>query len=732
MVTPDGGVKVLDFGLAKLHETRTSGSQSLDIPTQTPTALAETAPGKVLGTVAYMSPEQARDAELDKRADIWSFGCVLFEMLAGRRCFVGDTASDTLAAILKEEPDWNALPDQLPDRIKYLLRRCLSKDPRSRLRDIGDARIEIQDAFSDAMEDYSGRRSSGEALSRRFALSARSKEWLVAGATDQPAVCLSPDGSRLAYVASWEGRRQLFLRPFGELDATPISGTDGAAGPVFSPDGQSVAFFAGGKLKRVSIKGGVPVTLAYAPFPRGGTWHGRETILYCPSPGTGLWKVPAAGGVPESFTSRDIDAGEITHRWPEMLPGGHALLFTLRTEDNASFNEASVVVMSLKTGNRRVLIERGTCPKYVPTGHLVYARAGALFGVPFDLLKLDVAGGEAPVLDDLMMDPDSGAAHFSLSIDGTLAYLPGGEVGGANTVVWLERGGETEILTLSEHAAEQPRLCPAGARMAFVVSKGGNDEIWILNLSDQRLAPLTFSRGSNQAPIWTPDGLWVTYSSNRAGAFNIWRKRADGSGKAERLLSSPNAQFATSWFPDARFLAYMEQDPRRGWDIWLLPMEEGRPGKPQLCFHRSITPFDEGEAMFSPDGKWVAYTSNETGNHEVYVRAYPGPGGKWQISRGGGMQPLWGPKGREVYYRNGGQLMAVRVETEPGFLAGNPELLLDGLPDDHDVWTWIKPYDVTPDGRRFVMVRKEEGSNPRQINVVLNWFNELRQRAPMG
>ena len=766
-VRPDGTVKILDFGLAKaLEDTPAAGSIN-DSPTISAAATRE---GMILGTAAYMSPEQARGKPADKRADIWAFGVVLYEMFTGQRLFGKETVSDTLAAVITKEPDWEVLPPSTPPRIRELARRCLTKEPRRRLGDIGEARIAIEETLSGAAEVGAGlvpalgrpqepalNAVEGAPLQRAlpWALAAISTVLLLALAISNklrtprpttrpiarlvvtlppsdrlalgntPVLSLSPDGSRLVYVANHSGSTQLHVRAIGRFEATPIPGTEGAESPFFSPDGQSGGFFAEGKLKRVSLSGGAPFTVCSAASNRGGSWGPDDIIIFTPSPVTGLFRVSAAGGSPKPVAVPDRKKGELSYRWPQILPGGKAVLVTIW--NGITVDAARIDVLSLETGKHRVVVDGGTYARYVPSGHLVYARAGGLLAVPFDLKRLQVTGSPVSILEGVSMNPDFGAAEFSSSADGSLAYVAGGSNGGESTFLWVDRKGVAQPLPAPPRAYTSPRLSPDGRRLAVAIKGAANPGVWLYELGRGTLTRLTEISGTVPWLIWTPDGKRLTFPSLAGGAMDLYWMSADGSGIPERLIRGEIYLWPGSWSPDGRVLAFTEVDPTTGWDIWVLEIEGDRKARPFLQ-----TPSNEGGAVFSPDGRWLAYQSDEAGRAEIYVRPFPGPGGKSQISTEGGTEPVWSRDGRELFYRNGDKMIVAAVETKPGFAAGKPKLLFEGHYET-SIYPYEPNYDVSPDGQRFLMIKaSEQESAATQLNVVLNWSDELRRLAPAG
>jgi len=747
-VSPQGKVKVLDFGLAKAF----AGEASEGNPSQSPTLSAlATRLGTILGTAAYMSPEQARGRPLDRRTDIWSFGCVLYEMLAGKQAFGGETISDTLAAVLRAEPDWSLVPATTPERIQYLLRRSLHKDSEQRLRDIGEARILIAESAlaPSRVRPVASSRLHWALIALLTAVAAwgwwrarptpspitRSTINLPPGdrlvGNQQPLAALSPDGARLVYAATRGGRTQLFQRRLDQFDAAPIPATEDAFAPFFSPDGEWVGFFAQGKLKKVPLSGGAPLALCDAPQGPSGSWGPDDAIIFTPNTvaGTGLWRVPAGGGSAKAITTPDAKAREHSHRWPQILPGGKAVLFTVFT--GSSPDENRISVLRLDTGERRVVMDGASCGRYVPTGHLVYARSGGLLAAPFDLRRLQVTGRQVPILEGVMTS-STGAAHFSFSSAGSLAYVPGSLMAAPRAMVWVDRkGATTQIARVAGAAA---RASPDGRRIALHVVGQANHDIWIYDLARDALTRLTFDPSADADPVWTPDGKRVVFRSVRTGAGNLWWKAADGSGAEERLTDSPNTQIPTSFSSDGKWLAYQESTSGGVVDIVVLPVtlpvnQASTPGaadrKPKPFLQ---TPFWEGEAQFAPGPggpRWLAYVSNETGRYEIYVQPFPGPGGKWQISAGGGREPAWSPNGRELFYRNGNQVMAVEVTPGTSFTAGKPRLLFEG---QYFSYPGFINFDAAPDGQRFLLLAAPEAALT-QLHLIQNWFEELKQRA---
>ncbi len=743
-VNPEGQVKVLDFGLAKAFTEETSDSDSSFSPTLSRDA---TRAGVILGTAAYMSPEQAKGKAVDKRSDIFSFGIVLYEMLTGRKAFGGDDVSDVLASILKTEPDWKAVSDVDP-RIQNLLRRCLRKDRKDRRQSIGDVRVEIQEILGEPTEAHEAVKAPAPrlawALAGFFAVAFAATLWILwpSGSTPDPPVrfslnfgagdsqlytgvggtpVLSPDGQMLAFVGQMPGvNTQLYIRTLDNLEATPLSDTEGAYLPFFSPDGRWLAFFAAGVMKKVSVGGGAVLTIAEASSLRGGTWGPDDTIVYTPTGTTGLYRVPASGGTPVELTQ--LNEGELTHRWPWFLPNGKAVLF-MRPQ-GGTFDDGILEAVLLETGERKVLHRGGAYPRYASSGHLLFARGATLFAMPFDADRIEPTGEPSPVIEGIRRS-GVGEAQFAVADDGSLAYVSGVGAGGGSKLVWVDRQGVELPAAEALWTYLDPRLSPDGQRLAVAILDANGYDTWLLELGRGTLTRLTFGQGLNLRPLWSPDGERVIFASNREDNFHIFSKAANGSGTAEQLTTGAY-RIPTSISSDGKTIVFRQHSDTTGRDIGMVRLEEER--EPEMLLE---TPFDEHTGMLSPDDRWLAYVSNESGREEVYVTAFPDPGGKLQISTGGGAEPMWSRDGGELFYRIVDKMMAVAIATEPQLAPGKPILLFEG-PRYRSGLSTGNPatgYDVAPDGR-FLMVRAEESSGPTQINVVLNWFGELERLVP--
>ncbi|HEY6219589.1 MAG TPA: protein kinase, partial [Gemmatimonadaceae bacterium] len=748
-VRDDGTVKVLDFGLAKAFDPATA-SNATESPTITTPAM--TAVGVILGTAAYMSPEQARGKIVDKRADIWAFGVVLYEMVTGVRPFDASDTSLTLALVMTAEPDWRALPSSMPSGLRQLIVRCLQKDPRARLRDIGEARLQIQDLMSGgsgpAVLTAAAPGRVGVPLSLTAAVAAiaaivtgaivwslkpfapspagsaivtRVSVELPSGAhledLQYPAVAVSPDGAQVAYAAVRNGVRQLYIRSLDSVDVKSIPGTEDATEPFFSPDGQWIGFFAAGRLKKVSVTGNVLQALWNAPLGVGGSWGPDDTIYFSPASVSGVWKIPASGGTAQPVTTLDRAKGEVSHRWPQVLPGGKNVLFTVWT--GPDFEERAIHVQSLETGQRHVLINGGGTGRYVRSGHLVFTRRDALMAVPLDLAQLKVTS-TAPVLLSEPVWWGAQGSHYSVSDTGVLVYVPGDPKRYDRRLVWVDRRGVVDPLPTPLKAYVSPALSPDGRRVAVEIWEG-TVGIWIYDFSRGTLTRLT-SRGSSQQPTWTPDGRRIVYRGTRDGHRSLFWMAADGSGEEERLSTGENMQTPASLSPDGKWLAYHEIAPKAGRAIFTLQPDGDR--TPQL-FLRTAT--NVSGPRFSPDGRWLAFVSDESGRAEICIRPFPGPGPQSQVSTEGGTEPVWSRDGRELFYLLGDKMMAVTIATRPTLNVGPPRVLYEGHFDTSA--TNASTYDVAENGRFLRAQPPESGRNPTQVGVVINWFEELKARV---
>jgi serine/threonine-protein kinase len=746
------GTKLLDFGLAKLKQEVAPAIPDSQLPTM---KSAVTAEGTILGTLQYMAPEQVEAKEVDARTDIFAFGAVVYEMATGRKAFEGKTSASVMAKIMETEPpSMSSLQPMTPPALDRVVKKCLAKEREDRWQSAKDLTDELKwiaggsseasnAAALEARTDAKGWRRSlilglaglaiaalasvatwnlrpasspAQSVSRFVITLAPGDRLATFGGS---AVVLSPDGRNIVYVAFRGGKQMLFLRTVDSLEANPIPATEAGVNPFFSPDGQWVGFFAGGKLKKVPVSGGSPLSLCDAPVPYGASWGSQGTIIFS-SLGVGpLMQVSDAGGVPQPVTH--LEKGELGHRWPEFLPSGKAVLF--------SPGGGLVSVQSLVTRERRNLNQGGvgwTQPHYLASGHVLYGQAGNLVAVPFNSQRLEVTGATVPVIEGVMQNTVIGSAQYSASATGSLVYIPGGVQVSQLGLVWVNRNGAAEPLAAPPHGYVNPRLSPDGRRVAVGITEA-DSQVWLYDLFRKTLTRLTFEGNNNLVPFWTPDGKRIVFTSNKEGQRNLFWQLADGGGGLERLTTSEYQNLPGSWSADGQLLAFAQLTPDMGYDIWVLRASD-RKVQPFLQ-----TRFNEGSPQFSPDGRWLAYFSDESGRREIYVQPYPGPGGKWQISTEGGTEPLWNRNGRELFYRNGNKMMAVEVTTQPIFSPGTPKVLFEG---QYQLLPLISTpnYDVAPDGQRFLMLKptEQEQAATTQINVVLNWFEELKQKVPTG
>jgi serine/threonine protein kinase/Tol biopolymer transport system component len=747
------GAKLLDFGLAKLRQEAGGSFSEL-----TTTKGDLTAQGAILGTLRYMAPEQVegKTDQLDARTDIFAFGGVVYEMATGKKAFESNRQASLIAKTLETDPPpVCSLRPVAPPALDRVVRKCLAKEPEKRWQAASDlcdelkwiaegsSQIALAPAFTRKGVGSLGRRAVllslvtlllGAAITSliwnlkpsspppvtRTVISLPPGQQL-AGLEIGPAVALSPDGTHLVYVARQGSTQQLYLRAMDSLEARPIPDTEGGASPFFSPDGQWVGFFAGGKLKKVPVSGGGALTLADAAVPFGASWGSQGMVAFAPAAVSALQQVSDAGGSAQPLTR--LEKGDVSHRWPEFLPGGKAVLFSAGATP-FNFNTAQVAVRLVETGERRNLIQGGTDPRYAPSGHLIYAQGATLMAVPFDPQRLTATGTAVPVIEGVLQSPFSGADQYSFSAAGSLVYIPGSSQLARSRLVWVNRNGVEQPLPAPSRSYFMPRLSPDGRRVAVTI-EDQETQTWLYDLSRETLTRLTFEGSDNGGPLWSPDGKRIAFASTREGSVNPFWQLADGSGGLERLTSGVYTRAPMSFSPNGQLLAFVEVNPTTGYDIWMLRLSD-RKTQPFLR-----TPFNESVPRFSPDGHWLAYISDETGRYEVYVQPYPGSGGKWPISTEGGTEPAWNPNGRELFYRSGDKMMAVDIATQPGFTAGKPRMLFQG---QYEPTPLTNPnYDVSRDGQRFLMVKaSEQEQASTQINVVLNWFEELKRRVPSG
>jgi serine/threonine-protein kinase len=755
-VRPDGSVKVLDFGLAKAMETDTAARESALSMSPTIASPAMTSAGLILGTAAYMSPEQARGKAVDRRSDVWSFGCVLYEMLTGRRTFeAGETVSDAVAAILTREPDWTALPNRTQDRIRLLLRRCLQKDPRKRWRDLGDASLDIEEALAQpAGSGATGASHAPRSLSRRVAppivaaivagLLVGAAVWWLTPVPQQPLtrfalalpegqrftttnrqiVAMSPDGSTMAYIANGA----LHLKSMTDLEARAIPGTEvvsGIANPTFSPDGRSIAYWSLGDrtIRRVAIAGGTPIavttTANFLFF--GMSWD--ETGIVWGEGSQGIMRVPAEGGTPQRIAS--VKDGEVAHG-PQILPGRN-LLFTLAAGATSDrWDKAQIVVQSLTSGERKTVVQGGSDARYLPTGHLVYALGGTVFAVPFDLGRLQVSGTPTAVIEGVRrsLGGVTGATQFSVSNTGSLLYIPGpASTSAVQDLAVIDRTGAAQPLKFPPGTYEHPRVSPDGKRIVFGTDDGKDANVWVYELGGtSAMRRLTFG-GRNRFPIWSADGEHVAFQSDRDRDLAIFWQPASGAGAAERLTTpAPGTSHVPgSWSSRSNVFVFEAiKTPSGEVSLWTFSLPDKKTTPVEGVEWQALT-----NAVLSPDGKWLAWSTNG-----VLVQPFPSTGAKYQVTPDRGIYPLWSRDGRELLYTPPGELHAVEIATQPSFVAGRPRSIPRGFLVNGTGTP--RSYDVFPDGRFIGVIDSTlTGGNPAAQQVlVLNWFQELRQRVP--
>ena len=745
-VTPEGKVKVLDFGLAKAFAGDESGVDVANSPTL---SMQATQLGMILGTAAYMSPEQARGENADQRADVWAFGIVLFEMLTGRSTFTGRNVSDILASVLKIDPEWSNLPHNLHPRLRELLERCLEKEVKDRYQAIPDARVDIQKVLADprgvivqpVAEVVQAAPQSKLPWVAAIVMTAivASLTWFLMQPDPQPLVrltavhpgtevpglqndtdvVLSPDGTRLVYATGRPGEGRTYVRALDQLEPTLL--VEAGRSLSLSPDGQWVGFVNQGTLSKVAINGGPTVPIApIVGAPRGTTWGLDETIVFATNDqSTGLLSVPAEGGEPVVLTTPDSENGEAAHIFPQFLPGGRAVLFTIT--NNQSIENSQIALLDLETGDYEVLIQGGSDARYAASGHIVYGVAGTLRAVPFDLSSLEVRGAPVPILESVVTKV-SGAASFTVSTDGTLAYIDGPIASAASRIlVWVDREGNEEAVNAEPRGYWYPRISPDGNRVALDV-RGGQSDILVWDFTRETLTRFTPTETPEDYPVWTPpDGQRIAYGTPDAA---MW-KASDGSGVAEIIFEGDDPSLYFFSLTGTELVFRTNAD-----DVGMVSTDGN--GDPEWLLNSE---FSERNAEMSPDGNWMAYQSDESGEYEIYVSPFPDvAGGKQQVSNAGGIFPVWARNGQELFYVENGEpahLMAVPVQTGSTFNPGNPEAVFEW---NYYTGTLGRTYDVSPDGLRFLMIKGATGgpdATRPQINIVQNWSEELKERVPV-
>jgi Tol biopolymer transport system component len=747
VVSPDGVVKVLDFGLAKAVE----GDSSAPNLSQSPTLLSSpTAAGVILGTAAYMSPEQARGKRVDRRADIFAFGCLLYEMLAGRQAFFGETVSDTLAAILRAEPDWTLLPKDTPPSVVRLLRRCLEKDPKQRLRDVGEARIVLERALRGEPGDEAVAPAAAAPAGRRRAW----LPWAIVGVlavvavtamtrsrkaveTGSPLVqlslplpedaslslrgqhpappAISPDGKRVVFGISEQGGAILYVRALDSPEAVKLPGTNGAGYPFWSPDSRQIAFFAQGKLRKIDAGGGPVTTVCDAALGKGGSWGPEGTILIAPNYASGIFRVPADGGPAQPVTVPDTTRGEVSHRFPRFLPDGNRFLYLSRT----------VTVRSGSTGDAGTKLRVGSLDGKLDReimasesnaiyadGHLLFTRNGFLVAQRFDPDALELLGEPAPLADRARVISGTSCGLFDAAKTGILLFQAGSAVEGSQ-LTWVDLKGK-EVGKLGEPAQHDDpvRISPDGTGVALAVfdPRVGTADVWIYDVRRNIKTRFTTDTAVDNNPVWSPDGERIVFSSTRRGQVDLFMKSVGGSQPEDLFFSGSGDNFANAWSPDGRFVLFSELISGGGWHLYAIPAGSGGPPLKVLTV---TTGFG---TCFSPSGRWLAYDTSDSGNRDTFVIPFPGGGRKWQISTAGGFSPRW--VGSRVYYFNERSLLRTEVTEHDSTITIGSEEVLFPVGD-------LQDFDVSPDEKRILLLQTLDEANKVPLSVILNWTRKL-------
>ena len=747
MLTPDGRVKLVDFGLAKTTRSAAAGDGSAD---------SITAPGVVLGTARYMSPEQVKGEDEDTRTDVWAFGCVLYEMLTGRPAFAGRSVSEVVAAVLRDDPDWNALPASVPRNVARLLRRCLRRDPRLRLQHVGDARLDLIEEDEPATVAVGAKRSVAArnasiaiaiaaigALgafvvwrsprtvpsNRPVRLSLELPARLVLADEFSAPFAIDPTGSNIVFEAIEGGTQRLYVRNLTDPAVRALAGTEGARQPFFSGDGAWIAFFASRKLSKVPVGGG-PVLLVAdtGSNPRGGVWAPDGTIVFAGPETAGLSRVSGSGGKPTPLTTLDKARGEHSHRWPDLLPGGKWVLFTIGLED-APYEEARIEAVSLETGERRRVIENASFARYSPDGRLLFVRGGHVHAVGFDRDRLTMQGTPEVVLDPVRFNRRNGGAHLAVSTSGALLYGSGEPTSSEYFLAWVDREGRLTRASETPRPFRNVRVSPDGRRIATVIGTSTESDLWLVD-ANGTLTRLSFALSPHR-PTWTSSGSGITVGAPKDNIWRLLTLSADGKGEPTVLLESPYRVYPNAWSHDGRYLIFQESRPESGWDLMVLEVDaSGRPVGAPRAF--ASTPFHETSAALSPDGRWVSYESDELdGLVQVYVRSFPDGANKLRVSPVGARLPAWDSHGILHYWQTPDYTMWVVRPT-----AKNGQLVVD---TPQAIWRgadapallrriltplWGTGYDVDPGGTRFLVLETPALSSVPPLShpmIVLDW-----------
>jgi Tol biopolymer transport system component len=756
VVSSEGKIKLLDFGLAKAFENENGSSPEISMsPTLTARA---TAAGVILGTAAYMSPEQARGKPVDKRADVWAFGVVLFEMLTGKRLFHGETVSDTLAAVLRDPVDFGKLPPSTPPSVRVLLERCLERDSKQRLQAIGESRIALERTIAGSsgvrpgvprelvpapracrahLYPSGGLGAAFAAATGALALRARAPEERVYRATINPPegtsfvvdttqpgpAVLSPDGRRLAFTArNADGKVRLYVRSLDSTEAQPLNGTENAQYPFWSPDGRFIAFGADQKLKRIEASGGPPSILCgVTDFPKGGAWSPTGVIVFSPAAGGPLHVVSENGGEAKALTKLDAKRGDNSHRMPFFLPDGKHFLFLARVTGALPAEGHQVLVGSVDGGEPKPLLRSPAAAEYA-SGHLLFMRDRALMAQRFDASRLTLEGEPRPVTENVSVISGAAKGVFSVSQSGVLVAQIGAPVVLGAQLEWVDRSGKTLGTLVDRAAYDEISISPDGRNVAVsaIDEKAGTHDLWICDVARNLKTRFTFEPAEEGAPRWSPDGRSVVYFAARGSQQGVYRKQLGGSGTEELLFASESIKRPSAVSPDGKFAAFYELGAETNQDIWILPLAGDRKPFPFLR-----TSFSEAHATFSTDGKWLAYQSNESGRTEVYVAPFPGPGRKWQVSAQGGAYPLWRQGGREILYQ---ELQTNKIFSVPVTLKGDApdfghatELFVATPP----IAGLAPRFDATADGKKFIVIRPSQTRETGSLTLVVNWAATL-------
>jgi len=760
-VTGDGKVELLDFGLAKALDPSASGVIS-DLSKSPTLVSGGTAAGMILGTAAYMSPEQARGKPVDRRADIWALGCVLYEMLSGKKAFDGETVTDVLAAVVTRGPDWSALPQDTPSRLRSLIERCLEKDPRKRLRDAGEARIVLEDVIAnpraDAIESTRAPIARAPAYRRYLpwfiavaGLAVATITWVwpkddrvtrpeavhlniavppkdvVDGGFENGMLAITRDGRTIAYCGRRAGIIRLYVRRLASGEAIELAGTEGARSPFFSPDGAWIAFVSGNKLRKVAVTGGPTFELCDVSADRSGVWLDDGSIVISTHATAPLSRLASTGGTLQVVAPLDSANGERTHRWPDALPGGEWLIFTVGLSSSpGDYERARIDAVSLKTGERRALFEGAAMARYLSPGYLIVSRNGILMAAPIDVSNPQLTGEPVPVLDGVAREPTSGVVHFALARNGTIVFVPELQGEDETDLVWIDHAGNIEALPAPPQPYIASRVSPDGQQVLVTIGRAfGAGDVWLFDIARETSTRLTFD-GKSLLMYWTPDQRRVVYQKEDP-QFEIIVRSLDGDSAEKVIYSAPVPLVISGLTPDGQWVLFSHWGSTDS-DVEMIPIEGGQ--EPTVVIKEE---FDQGDGRVSPDGRWLVYESRQSGVVEVFVRSFPSGTGKWQISSGGGFKPLWSPKSDEIYWIAEGAMFAISVEPRgQGLTLGRRRKLFDIPPGRRGDADFLA-HDLSPDGTRFLMTRVAHPElSRRRIDVILNWSDRIENLGNKG